>query len=246
MLLSTSLSISNILSHLSDAEKIVLYQEAYSSVIQKIRLNVGLFPVLMDKAFKTDKLNSLHTIVTSGSEIAFKSLEQFVKCNLQQTIESTDYTLTGAVIGNISETDFGYDSDDFLAINEDHETAPELYVNGTDIICTNMDSAFFNVLGYRYPYPVRYSSDTEYNTEYRYDIQWMIDTYGIENIEIDDLLCWFIILKTLSLFHMENGDPGESKLFNDYLMEVINLYNTNDNLFKHSKPTIHGGLNVSK
>ena len=49
--------------------------------------------MMIDKAAKIDHLNTKATIITSDSEIAFKDIISYVKCDLQQEIESTDYSI---------------------------------------------------------------------------------------------------------------------------------------------------------
>jgi len=87
---------------------------------------------------------------------------------------------------------------------------------------------------------------TPYNTEHRYDIQWMIDEYGINNLNMDDLLVQFVMLKATSLYYMDNGDPGQSELIRDYLDQLINLHNENSNPMEHSTESIIGGIALSK
>jgi len=87
---------------------------------------------------------------------------------------------------------------------------------------------------------------TPYDIEYRYNIQWMIDTYGLENLSMDDLLVQIVMLKATSLFYMDNGDPGQSELIRDYMDQLINLYNENSNPMEHSTESIIGGLSLSK
>jgi len=89
-------------------------------------------------------------------------------------------------------------------------------------------------------------ANTPYDLEYRYDIQWMIDTYDIGNLDIDDLLAQIVMLKATSLFYMENGDPGQSELIRDYMDQLINLHNENVNPVGHSTESIIGGIALSK
>ncbi len=85
-----------------------------------------------------------------------------------------------------------------------------------------------------------------YEVEYKYDIQWMMDTYGLDNLEMDDLLAIFVMLKATSLYYMDIGDPGQSELIRDYLMQLINLHNENENPMGHSTESIIGGITLSK
>jgi len=154
MKLDTALNLPRALQHLSQLEKVEYFQTAYESVINKLRLNIGLFPFMLDKACKLDKLNDKASIVGSGSEIAFKEIVAFTKANMQQEIDNEVYETSVPIIGNPVLESFGYDITTLAEINEEHEIAPSIYSNGTDIICTNMDTAFMNILAYQYPYPV--------------------------------------------------------------------------------------------
>ena len=88
-------------------------------------------------------------------------------------------------------------------------------------------------------------ANTHYDLEYRYNIQWMIDNYGLENLDMDDFLVTLVTLKACSLYYMDQGDPGLSETYRDYLTQLINLFNSNTNPLDHSKPTILGGLGLS-
>jgi len=68
---------------------------------------------------------------------------------------------------------------------------------------------------------------TPYETEYRYDIQWMIDTYEVDNLSIDNFLATLIIPKALALYYSDRDMIGESSNLDSWVTKMINLYNKN-------------------
>lgn len=69
---------------------------------------------------------------------------------------------------------------------------------------------------------------TPFETEYRYDIQWMIDTYGINNLDMDNLLAFMSVPLAKANFLRDAGSVSSESTIKDWVTRVINLYNSNN------------------
>lgn len=199
-------------------------QSSYEYAINKIKLEVGIFDTVFNKAMRLDQFNSKALYYNSNSEIAFKEVPLCLRTNEVQEY-SESYSLSVPIIGQTST----------------NAITPEIFTNGSDIVCTNMDSCYVKLLGYIYPYPVHIANSYK-NYEYRYDIQWMIDTYGLENVHIDDALVYLCGLKIMSLMNLDNGSISESSNYDYLLAQLINLYNSNEESIKYNTATIDYGV----
>ena len=72
------------------------------------------------------------------------------------------------------------------------------------------------------------TTSTPYTNEHRYDIQWMIDTYGASNLVVDELLGFLSIPLSLSMFHRDLGNMGSERNIKDWVAKMINMYNRNE------------------
>ena len=83
-------------------------------------------------------------------------------------------------------------------------------------------------------------TQTPYNTEYRYGIQWMSDTYGSINLKIDNVLLPLVLLKAKAILSLREGKVLPATTTENMLLQMINKYNMNEELIQKSQPTVFG------
>ena len=69
-----------------------------------------------------------------------------------------------------------------------------------------------------------------YQLEIRYDISWMISTYGSESLFVDDFLAVIMLIRAWSLYYRENNIVSKEAQLRKYCYDLINLYNANHEL----------------
>lgn len=251
MLLTDLISLSSDLSSVSLAETIPYLQKAYHIVVDDIKLEPGIFPMLIkDEWFAIQKFDYKCLRVGSNSEIAFKQIRDFIRTDFSQDnsfVISDELKTTKPIIGYPELQYFGFDKVDYDAMNAIHTTVPYLfnskqYYNLKNI--TDITSGFCHVVAYQYPYPV-HVENTHYETEYRYDIQWMIDNYSIDSLTVDDLLGTLMILKANQLYREDRLDIGNSKHFDYLCKELINTFNQNSDQIHNNRLTTNGFMRFS-
>ena len=223
MLLSDFKSLGQ-LSGIGMDEFIPYLQSAYYYVINKIKLSVGIHKTVFTGAMRLDQFNNMALYYDSNSEIAFKEVPICLRTNEVQTY-AEEYTLSVPIIGQSLTNTY----------------TPEIYTNGSDIVCTNMDECYVLLLGYIYPYLVTTVSGYKIE-EHWYDAQDMIDEYGYTNLYIDDALCYLCGLKIMSLYLLDNGSISEASNYDYLLAQLINMYNQNTETIKFDTTTIDQGL----
>lgn len=199
-------------------------QLSYVYCINKIKLSVGIHKTVFTKAMRLDQFNSMALYYNSNSEIAFKEVPQCLKTD-EVPVFTGEYDLSVPIIGQ----------------SKTNSLVPEIYTNGSDIVCTNMYECYALLLGYIYPYLITTVNGYKVD-EHRYSIQWMIDTYGIDNLYIDDMLLYLCGLKIMSLYLLDNGSISESSNYDYLLSQLINMYNLNIENVKYDTITIDYGV----
>lgn len=207
-------------------EKFIPYlQSSYKYIINKISLLPSVNKMIINKACRIDQFNSIGIHYESKSEIAFKEIPIFLKTN--RAISFTDnYIVNDLVIGKVESN---------------NGVIPELYIEGSNIICTNLERCYVLALGYIYPYPV-FNSNWYLIDEHRYDIKWMIDTYGFENLQIDNVLAILCGLRIKSLQAIDNGSLSEASNYDYLIAQMLNKYNSNKESIAYNTPTIDYGV----
>lgn len=82
---------------------------------------------------------------------------------------------------------------------------------------------------------------TPYETEYRYDIQWMRDTYG-EYCVVDDMIGFLSLLMALSIYFRDNGQINLESQYKKLCYDYINMYNSNQRTFNDNNLETIGQL----
>ena len=68
---------------------------------------------------------------------------------------------------------------------------------------------------------------TPYEAKYSYDIQFMIDNYGVNNLSMDNLIAYMAVPLAKAMFLRDTGSIGSESTIKDWVTRVINLYNSN-------------------
>jgi hypothetical protein len=262
MLLTDLISLSTDLSSLSTTEAITYLQKAYYVVVDNIRLEPGIFPMLnKGEWFAIQKFDYLCERVGSNSEIAFKQIRDFIRTDFSQ---DNNYVITDfsqndrcvvinepladkPIIGYPELEFFGFDEVDYDAMNAEHTVMPELFNSKQYYHLKNIDditSGFCHIVAYQYPYPV-HTVNGSYADEYRYNIQWMIDTYGIEVLEVDDVLGMLMLLKACQFYREDNLDIQNAKHYDYICTEIINMFNANRDQIHNNRLTTNGFMRFS-
>jgi hypothetical protein len=213
-----------VLSGIGMEEFIPYLQDAYEYVINKLRLDIGIHHMTFDKACKIEQFNSKASLLTIESEIAFKEMPVFMRTNEVQNY-TEDYVLSIPVIGEIATND----------------EVPEIFINGSEIVCINMDQCYVLALGYIYPYLVTTLNGYKIEKHY-YDLQTMITAYGFDNLYIDNVLVYLCGLKIMSLISLDNGSISEASNYDYLLTQMLNTFNRNTELIQFDTPTIDQGV----
>jgi hypothetical protein len=208
-------------------------QDAYESVRDKLRLPPAAFPVWVTVAFRITDTASL----ANGSEVQFKQL-----CTVEGATLSSDdageYTVADLAIGTDDpDTFFGFDEADLEAVNDEHETTPEIVWTGADVVLMNLDEAFFWITAYAYPYFVTYSTGP-YDEQHWYDIETMADTYGADNLTVDPVLLYPVVCRALAIACQDQGDLAQASNLDHLWTQFVNTYNRNPELVA---PDLAGG-----
>ena len=224
MLLSDFKSIGT-LSGIGMEQFIPYLQNAYKYIANKISLSPSVNKMIIENACRIDQFNSFGKHYITNSEVAFKEIPIFLRTNRAVTF-SNDYNINDLIIGKL-ETNNGI--------------VPELFIEGSNIVCTNMEKCYVLALGYVYPYAVR-TTGGYLVKEHRYDIQWMIDTYGFENLNIDNTLAMLCGLRIKSLEAMDNSSLSEASNYDYLTTQLLNKYNSNRESIAYNTPTIDYGV----
>jgi len=210
----------------AEVDAIAYLQRGYEYAVKKLRLFPSLHPVVLNsiQRMEFDGFDNLHTISTSGSEIAVKRIVSVLFADTIDELADTKYTAGVASFGDFMETDFGFTG--FSTVNSNQGTIPEVYITGTSLIVPNLTTSYFCLVCDIYPYPV-YVVDDWYTTEYRYDIAWMITEYDIENLYVDDLLGLLSFFQAISFYFGEQKDINLENAFNKFMLDIINIHNAN-------------------
>jgi hypothetical protein len=239
MLLSELLSLSKDLSEMQEITLASYLQKAYEIVVNDLRLSPGLFPMLMkSEHFCIDKFAYKATRVGSGSEIAFKEMRDFVECDFYKdglVIENTNKVL----IGYPEMQYFGFAKLDYDAMNNKHESNPELFQSKQHFHFKNISNityGFCHMIGYQYPYPVLTGNST-YDDFHSYDIKTTFDTYGLEDLEVDETLGILMLLKANQLYSEDSLNLSNAKNYDMLCTTFVNYYNQNNESITNNRLT---------
>lgn len=196
-------------------------QDAYHDIAKKLRLPPAAFPVKLAKACRLNGWTD-PAYLLNGSQVALKQIHSLEGVTLDSDYNGA-YTIADLLIGN--ESGEGWGLPDFALLNDSHTVKPVVHWAGSDIICANLDAAFFWITGFAYPYFV--SCGSPYNGEHRYDIQWMIDTYGADMLTVDPVLAYPAAERALAIAHQHIGDVVGASALDNLAIQFINYYDRN-------------------
>lgn len=220
-------------SSLSTADKIAYTQLAYNDIIKKFRLDPSIYPVKFTGHIRLDGFTHKGTIVTSLSEVAVKEIISINNCDILDSDQDFG-TPDTALFGNVLDVDYGYT--DLDTVNNSQSEYPEIYQIGSSIVCTNVTECMALITCYVYPYFCT-TSDGWFIDRHYYDIQTMVDTYGADNLIVDDVLLVLCSLFSIGKYYEKNGDASRKDSYYKFAEpDCINLHNQwketvrNDNL----------------
>lgn len=244
MKLTDLISLSNDLASVSTAEAIAYLQKAYYIVVDAIKLEPGIFPILIKNEWSSlQKFDYKAVRVGVDSEIAFKQVRDFIKTDFSQdnNFVVTSNETNHIIVGYPEKEFFGFEEADYDAMNAIHTLVPEVFQSKQYYHLKNIDDLTYGymlICAYQYPYPV-HTVNGPFIDEYRYNIQWMVTEYGIDELDVDDVVGMLMILKANQLFKEENLDIGNAKHFDYICMNLINLFNENkDNIHNNRLTTL--------
>jgi len=202
-------------------------QYSYEIVVNRLRLNPSLLPVLMDSKIQVPTLRTGDPWLTkeSSSEIIVKEIISIIGTTYKND-RVEECSVSSPEIGNILLYENGYGLDNFDTVNENHTKVQEvIYRDG--YIYTGEENSFFLLESYIYPYPVIYGDI--YTNEHKYSIREMIALYGSTTLEIDNTLGLFMMLETLKVFHSDNIRINDESMIDKFTKDLLNIYNENNN-----------------
>lgn len=242
MLLSELLSLSKDLNEMNEITLIGYLQKSYGIIVNDLKLNAGLFPMLMKhEHFSIDKFAYKASRVGVGSEIAFKEMRDFVGC---------DFSSSGSVVENSNKVligypemqYFGFAKSDYDAMNSKHSIDPELFQSKQHFHFKNIsdiDYGFCLMIGYQYPYPVL-TGNSPYEEFHSYDIKTMADAYELDKLEIDETLGILMLLKANQLYSEDSLNLSNAKNYDMICTTMINYYNQNSESITNNRLTTLG------
>lgn len=240
MLLSNLLSLNYQFYNLTDTEKWIYLQKAYTITVNSISLDPAIFPCLMlTNNVNVDKLE-YPALRTNGSEIAFKEIRDIIRCSFgsDDSIESNTNRL---LVGELSEEYFGFTETQYNECNAEHETMPILFNSKQYMECSNFDDIgypMFHICAYQYPYPLTHIDG--YELEHRYDISWMIEEYGIDKLEVDDTVGILMLMKACQFVYEDLLNLNSAKHYDYMFVQFINLFNSNKESIRNNRTTTLG------
>lgn len=201
-------------------------QEAYSIIVPKLRLPITAFPAVITGAAYINGFDH-PAYLLSGSEVAVKEIVSLEGVTYADS-HNDSYTVADLILGNESGDGFGHTG--FSALNDTFETTPEVYWSDNTMICTNLDSAFFWLVCYPYPYFV--TNGLPYENEHQYDIQSMVNDYTAGELTVDPLLAYPVTAKALSISRQNDGDIAGASMLDNLAMLYVNLFNRTPGLIE--------------
>lgn len=213
-------------------EGYALIQTAYEVVVNRIKIKQQMFPVIMQKAFRSNGFLTKHTF--GNNKICFKEIK-FMNNAILANPNELNEDLSSLELFTFDPYNYhGIGEERFKAVNEDHTKMPKLQVKGDIVECDNIDGdVFFFLYGYPYPYFVR-PIGLEGMSNDGYDINAMITNYTEEGLVVEDVLAMLMIPKLHSIIHQRNNDLGQANSCEYVLTQILNRFNSSRELFRHN------------
>lgn len=205
---------------------IELVQAGYRDVVNKISLHLHLFPVLIDGAIGLDGFNHIHKYIKNNieSEIAFKEIYSILGVSFSGELIDKEYIQTPGVVGDILDS---FHTEVSLIADE------RFMWIGSDLVPLERQVSKIEFHAYAYPYFCKTVDGVGVNKHY-YGIQQMIDSYGEDNLIIDDFIGTLTALKVKSLYLLEQGSVSESSTVEYFYTQLLNQYNeSREQFFVH-------------
>lgn len=207
-------------------------QLAYESVIDQVRIDQHMFPVIMQKAFRNNKFATKHKI--GNNYVCFKEIKSMNNSIILDSTFSNELVSDLEVFEFDVENSHGIGLERFISVNNGQTVIPELIFRGDVVECRNLDKEVFMFLyGYPYPYPVL-PIGTEVELVDNYSINEMVRVYTEQYLEIDDALACLIIPKYLSIKHQQGSDIALANNYDYMLVQMLNKVNECKELFTHN------------
>lgn len=232
-------------------DQVSYLQKAYEISVDMIRLDVGLFPVIMpNQTAYLDKLSFKATMAGIGSEIAFKEVKDIIGVEFLNEYSYGDFERPFTekwemLIGHVRLDNYGFEKEIFDSVNKEHTTKPTLYNSKQMYRCGNFDDIdlpFFLMFAYQYPYPLILHDGDTYVNYHCYNIAKMLESHDEKHLHVDDVLAIFMMCKACQLMYEDNGQIGTAKHFEYMFTTYINLFNENAEGFRNNRTTGIGFL----
>ena len=209
----------------NSAEPYSIIQKAYEDCVKKIKLHQQAFVAVIDSAAGLDGFNNKHQIICGSktSEIAFKEMHSIIDVSFSGGTTKA-YSVNPMIVGKWTDsnfrTDIGFVADETFS-----------WV-GSDLVPVDREIAKVEITGYPFPY-FCYTVNSPEVDEHRYDIQWMVDTYG-DQLVVDDFVGVMTVIKAKALYLMSEASINEASNIETYYDQLLNAYNENlENFFVH-------------
>lgn len=230
---------------------IPLLQEAYYDIIDKIKLDLYMFPVMMeDNACRLGGFE-YPAVKVDGNIIAFKEIP-FMHNVAFDTTKDYEYANNSFVIGDYKLEFAGFDETKFNNCNTEHTDICHIYNSNHEFVCNNFDDLvypMFVIFGYAYPLPVYESVTADLSksigTHTSYDIATiMLEGAGILETELEmiDKLVPMIVAKALSIKYNQDGNISEATHYDYITAQYVNMYNESVENIIHSMPNNMGAI----
>lgn len=201
-------------------------QKAYRFVVRKLRFDPVLLPVLLTGRVNFNSFD-LPFKDKNSSEYVVKEIDSILNGLLSDIPAHRDYI--DCVVGNVCVPNYDLTFTDDTTVCDE-----EFSIEQETLECVTSDDTVALLNCYVYPYFVKPVSQT-INSKIVYDIQAMIDEYGINNLVVDDGLMMFIGPMALSYYNDDKLNIALSKTLEYYTIQLINLYNSYTQTFSPEK-----------
>lgn len=211
----------------NESDPIALIQKSYTDCVKKIKIVQQAFRMRIDGGCGFDGFNHIHVLKSGNttSEIAFKEVHAILDVSFSGSAENYPYSPKPALVGNLTDTTFESDLE-FV-------TDEKFMWIGSDLVPLDREAAKIEMTGFPFPYFCRTVNGPNIE-EHRYDIKWMIATYGEDNLIIDDLLGVMSAIKAKLFSLLRISAVSEASNIEYFYDQILNTYNDNlENFFVH-------------
>lgn len=206
-------------------------QIAYEECARAIRIQQYMFPIIFNKAFRSNHFETKHRI--GDDYICFKEIRTIGKSTTGNPQELLSDINELEVFNFDYPTYHGIPESRFLLVNEGQTIVPDLVFKGDVVECSNVTGDVFAFI-FGYPYPYFCNPITPIAGIDNYNIATLVATYGEQYLIVDEVLACLFIPKYLSIKSQQNGDLSIASNYDYHFVQIVNKFNENRETFQHN------------